>query len=129
MRRRWMLVHRIVLQATLPVLLRLPYRLAVRLLGVMGRLDLLVVPGHARPATPAEAAAAVHRAARLLNAGLIVKMASDVRWPDARAVRTTFLGREEPFSTAWVNLAALTGAAVVPAFCRMDDDGRFDLVF
>ena len=54
-------------------------------------------------------------------------MACDVRWPDAKASRMTFLGREEPFSTTWVNLAALTGAAVVPAFCRMDDDGAFHL--
>lgn len=256
MHRRWMLVHKIVLQAVLPVLRRMPYRLAVRALGVMGRLDLMVVPGQARyyesavadgarrlgcawdaravsralarqtyrwrtrdlllegraddrvaplflvsgrerldealalgkgvillanhfgahvlmthwlfragyvlrwfgerprnvstflarhfetdgrlgqaplfvsrTTTPAEAASAIAHAARLLNAGLIVKMACDVRWPDAKASRMTFLGREEPFSTTWVNLAALTGAAVVPAFCRMDDDGTFHLDF
>ena len=48
MHRRWMLVHKIVLQAVLPVLRRVPYRLAVRALGVMGRLDLMVVPGQAK---------------------------------------------------------------------------------
>src|SRR3954468_5383397 len=42
--RRWWIIHRIVLQAVLPVLRRLPYRVSVFLLGVMGRLDLIVVP-------------------------------------------------------------------------------------
>ncbi|MDR3639183.1 MAG: hypothetical protein P4L84_35585 [Isosphaeraceae bacterium] len=45
---RWMIVHKVVLQVVFPVLRVLPYRLAYRLLGVMGRLDLLVVPNQAR---------------------------------------------------------------------------------
>ncbi len=93
--------------------------------GPLGQAALFV----SRTAAPAEAASAIHHAARLLNAGLIVKVACDVRWPDAKAARAIFLGREAPFSTTWVNLAALTGAAVVPAFCRMDDGGTYHLDF
>ncbi|MHC5539487.1 hypothetical protein ACYOEI_14815, partial [Singulisphaera rosea] len=32
-------------------------------------------------------------------------------------------------STTWVTLAAMTGAAVVPASCRMNEDGTFQLDF
>ncbi len=46
--KRWMIVHKVVLRTALPVLRRVPYRLAIRLLGVMGRLDLMVVPNQAR---------------------------------------------------------------------------------
>src|SRR4051812_41170339 len=45
---RWMIVHKVVLQTVLPVLRRLPYRLSIRFLGVMGRLDLIVVPKQSR---------------------------------------------------------------------------------
>src|SRR5258708_7569397 len=45
---RWMIVHKVVLQTVLPVLKRLPYRPAIGFLGVMGRLDLLVVPNQGR---------------------------------------------------------------------------------
>jgi len=58
-----------------------------------------------------------------------VKIACDVRWRDAKAVSAPFLGRTETFSTTWVTLAAMTGAAVVPAFCRMDERGTFHLDF
>lgn len=253
---RWMIVHKVVLQTVLPVLRRLPYRLSIRLLGVMGRLDLIVVPhqtrlyeeavagaaqrlgcewnvrvvsralarqtyrwrtrdllldgrsdrwidplfqvsgrdkleaaqargkgvillanhfgshvlmthwlfrqgfplrwfgekprniseyltgkfrsdgphGQAglfvsRKAGTAEGASTIYHAARILNAGLIVKIACDVRWSDAKAVSATFLGRTESFSTTWVTLAAMTGAAVVPAYCRMDERGTFHLDF
>ncbi|AGA27120.1 lysophospholipid acyltransferase family protein [Singulisphaera acidiphila] len=253
---RWMIVHKVVLQVVLPVLRRLPYRLSIRLLGIMGRLDLLVIPhqtrlyeeavagaaerlgcdwnvravsralarqtyrwrtrdllldgrsdrwidplfqvsgrdkleaaqargkgvillanhfgshvlmthwlfrqgfplrwfgekprniseylidkfqsegthGQAglfvsRKAGTAEGASTIYHAARILNAGLIVKIACDVRWNDAKAVSASFLGRTESFSTTWVTLAAMTGAAVVPAFCRMDEQGTFHLDF
>jgi hypothetical protein len=48
MRPRWLIVHRIVLATVLPVLVRIPYRLAHGFLGLMGRLDLIVLPGQAR---------------------------------------------------------------------------------
>ena len=253
---RWMIVHKVVLQTVLPVLRRLPYRLSIRLLGIMGRLDLLVVPhqtrlyeqavsgaarrlgcdwnvravsralarqtyrwrtrdllldrrsdawveplfhvsgrdkldaaqargkgvillanhfgshvlmthwlfrqgyplrwfgekprnvsdylidkfgtdgplGQAglfvsRKAVTAEGASTIYHAARVLNAGLILKIACDVRWHDAKAVSAPFLGRTETFSTTWVTLAAMTGAAVVPTYCRMDERGTFHLEF
>jgi lauroyl/myristoyl acyltransferase len=253
---RWMIVHKVVLQTVLPVLRRLPYRHAISFLGVMGRLDLIVVPNQgrlyeeavnqaarrmrcewdarsvsrslasqtyrwrardllldgrpdtaieplfevtgrdrldralargkgvillanhfgshvlmthwmfrqgyplrwlgeqprnvsgyllrqfatdgplgqsglfvSRRADTAEAASTIYHAARILNAGLIVKIACDVRWADAKAVTTTFLGRPESFSTTWVTLAAMTGAEVVPTYCRMDDRGTFHLEF
>src|SRR3954452_6763304 len=55
---RWMIVHKVVLQTVLPVLRRLPYRLSIRLLGDMGRLDLLVVPHQTRLYEEAVAGAA-----------------------------------------------------------------------
>lgn len=253
---RWMIVHKVVLQTVLPVLRRLPYRISIYLLGVMGRLDLIVVPRQtqlyedavagaarrlncdwnvrtvsralarqtyrwrtrdllldgrsdrwveplfqvtgrerleaalasgkgvvllanhfgshvlmthwlfrqgyplrwlgekprnvseylidkfrtdgplgqeglfvSRKAATAEGASTIYHAARILNAGLIVKIACDVRWSDAKAVSASFLGRDETFSTTWVTLAAMTGAAVVPTYCRMDDRGTFHLEF
>lgn len=253
---RWMIVHKVVLQTCLPVLRRLPYRLSIRLLGIMGRLDLIVVPNQtrlyekaveragqrlgcrwdvravsralarqtyrwrtrdllldgrperwiaplfevhgrdrldaelargqgvillanhfgshvlmthwlfrqgyplrwfgerprnvskylieqfqsegplgqeglfvSRRADTAEGASTIYHAARILNAGLIVKIACDVRWNDAKAVTLPFLGRPASFSTTWITLAAMTGASVVPAFCRMDDRGTFHLDF
>jgi KDO2-lipid IV(A) lauroyltransferase len=253
---RWMIVHKVVLQVVFPVLRLLPYRLAYRLLGVMGRLDLLVVPNQAREYEAAvaagaerlgrawdvprvsrslarqtyrwrvrdrllegrtetqvrllfevlgrehldaalacgkgvillanhfgshvviahwmlrhgyparwfgerprnvsryltrqlrsdgplgqeglflsrrgevsESAARVLHAARVLNAGMVLMLASDVRSVDPRAARVTFLGREMGFATTWVNLAAITGAAVVPVFCRVDEAGTHHLEF
>src|SRR4051794_15003117 len=45
---RWMVVHKIVLTGVLPALRWLPYRVAYWWLGVMGRLDLGLVPNQAR---------------------------------------------------------------------------------
>lgn len=82
-----------------------------------------------RRSTPAEAAASILRASKLLRAGLILNIASDVRWEGAHTAPATFLGRTFHFSTTWVMLAAMTGARVVPAFCRIADDGRYHLKF
>ena len=256
MRRRWMTVHKVVLRATLPVLRRLPHRLSHRLLGLMGRLDLVVVPGQGRRYEEAvaegarrldcgwdaravsralarqtyrwrardllldgrpdrlvsplfrvsgrdrldaalgrgrgvillanhygshvlishwmfrngyplrwfgerprnvskflaehlrvdgptgqsglflsrrsgmtEAASSVAQAARVLGAGLVLKVACDVRWPSGKVAEAAFLGRRETFAAGWAHLAAMTGAAVVPVFCRADEEGRYDLDF
>jgi lauroyl/myristoyl acyltransferase len=253
---RWMIVHKVVLKAVLPVLRRLPHRVSVALLGAMGRLDLLLVPkqgamyeaavadagrrlgcdwdakavsrrlarqtyrwrtrdflldGHpdrqvarwfkvigrehldaavaqgkgvvllanhfgshlltshwlfrqryplrwfsekprnvskfmarafatdgplgqtkmfiSRRSTPADAASSILRASKALNAGMIVKVACDVRWCGQHTARASFLGHEVTFSKTWVNLAAMTGAAVVPVFCHADDDGTYHLEF
>jgi KDO2-lipid IV(A) lauroyltransferase len=39
------------------------------------------------------------------------------------------LGRNETYATTWVNFAALTGAAVVPAFCRARERGLYHVSF
>lgn len=82
-----------------------------------------------RRATASESATALLRAARALEAGMIVKVAGDVRWGGARTTPGTFLGREYTFTTPWLSLAALTGAPVVPVFCVMLPGGRYELSF
>ena len=82
-----------------------------------------------RKAATAEAAASILRAARALKAGNAVLIASDVRWEGTGTAPGTFLGRTWNFSTTWASLAALTGAPIVPVFCRMAADGGFDLEF
>jgi lauroyl/myristoyl acyltransferase len=93
--------------------------------GPLGQSDLFV----SRSATTAGAASAICHATRILRAGLILKVACDVRWQDPKSVPASFLGRREFYSTTWVTLAALTGASVVPTFCRMNEDGTFALEF
>lgn len=256
MRQRWMIVHKVVLKTVLPVLRRLPHRIAVALLGAMGRLDLLIIPKQAalyesavaeagrrlgvewdtralsrslarqtyrwrardflldgrtdlrvapwfevsgrehldaalaegrgvillanhfgshlltshwlfrqeyplrwfserprsiskfmgrrfetvgplgqekmfisRRSTPADAASAILRASRALGAGMIVKVACDVRWCGNHTASAEFLGKNLSFSKTWVTLAAMSGASVVPAFCRLDDSGTYHLEF
>jgi KDO2-lipid IV(A) lauroyltransferase len=253
---RWMIVHKVVLKTVLPVLRRLPHRVAVALLGAMGRLDLLVVPKQgalyeaavaeagkrlgcpwdartvsrklarqtyrwrardflldgrtdrrvagwfkvigrehldaalaegkgivllanhfgshlltshwlfrqgyplrwfsekprnvskfmarafetegplgqtrmfiSRRSTPADAASSILRASKALNANMIVKVACDVRWCGQHTARASFLGHQVTFSKTWVNLAAMTGAAVVPVFCHLEDGGTYHLEF
>jgi lauroyl/myristoyl acyltransferase len=82
-----------------------------------------------RRAGVTEAASSVALAARMLNAGLIVKVACDVRWEAGKVAEATFLGRRESFAASWAFLAAMTGAAVVPAFCRSDEAGAYHLEF
>ena len=82
-----------------------------------------------RHSTPADAASSILRAGRALNAGLLVKVACDVRWCGAHTTEASFLGRPLSFSKTWVNLAAMSGAAVLPVFCRMEEDGVFHLEF
>ena len=78
---------------------------------------------------PKEAASAVLRAARVLNAGMVLKIAADVRWSGHHAATANFLGRSYSFSSTWVILAAMTGAPIVRVFCRMNDDGTYFLEF
>ncbi len=93
--------------------------------GPLGQAELFV----SRTAETAEAASTIYHASRILRAGMLLKAACDVRWSDAKAATATFLGRTESFSTTWVTLAAMTGAAVIPTYCRMGEDGTFDLEF
>lgn len=93
--------------------------------GPVGQVGLFVP----RSGRASESAPMVMQATRVLRAGLILTVASDIRWQDARAVDARFLGSVERFSTTWVNLAALSGAAVVPAYCRLGRDGTFQVDF
>jgi KDO2-lipid IV(A) lauroyltransferase len=76
-----------------------------------------------------EAAGLIVRLARILSAGMIVKIACDVRWRGGKVASGSFLGWTETFTTAWVQLAARTGAAVVPVYCRLDEQGIYHLTF
>jgi hypothetical protein len=93
--------------------------------GPLGQSKLFI----SRKADPSEAAGAILRASRVLNAGMIVNLACDVRWSGTHTAPAKFLGQTYTFSATWVTLAALTGAPVVPVFCRMDQDGSYHLEF
>jgi KDO2-lipid IV(A) lauroyltransferase len=82
-----------------------------------------------RKASPSEGGTAIRRAVRMLQAGMIVQVAGDVRWSGPRTAAATFLGRTYTFTTTWITLAALTGAPVVPAFSVMDEDGTYRIEF
>ncbi len=93
--------------------------------GPLGQEKLFI----SRRSTPSEAAGSILRAMRILNAGMVLQIACDVRWHGAHTAPGHFLGSTYPFSTTWVVLAAMTGAPVVPAFCRPDGRGRYLLDF
>jgi KDO2-lipid IV(A) lauroyltransferase len=77
----------------------------------------------------AESAAMVLRAVKVLRAGMVLCLAGDVRWTGPNTVPARFLGEELTFTNTWVVLAALSGAPVVPVFCRMARNGAYDLEF
>lgn len=76
-----------------------------------------------RKATPAEGASSVMRAARVIQAGMVLMIAGDVRWSGPQTSSAVFLGRRYSFSNTWIKLAALTGAPIVQVFCRIEDAG------
>jgi phosphatidylinositol dimannoside acyltransferase len=82
-----------------------------------------------RKATPTEGASSIIRAARVLKAGMVLMIAGDVRWSGPQTSSALFLGRVYTFSNTWVKLAAMTGASIVPVFCRIDDTGAYQLEF
>lgn len=82
-----------------------------------------------RKASPSEAAGSIMRAMRVLNSGMILMIAGDVRWSGPQNSAATFLGRSYTFSNTWVKLAALNGAPVIRVFCRIEEDGAYALDF
>jgi KDO2-lipid IV(A) lauroyltransferase len=78
---------------------------------------------------PAGSASSILRAARILQAGMIIYLAGDVRWTGPNTQVARFMGRQYYFSATWVRLAALTGAPVVPVFCTMRADGTYHIDF
>jgi phosphatidylinositol dimannoside acyltransferase len=93
--------------------------------GSLGQEKLFI----SRRSTPTEAAASILRAMRILNAGMVLQIAGDVRWQGTHTAPAHFLGSTYLFSTTWVILAAMTGAPVVPTFCRPDGRGHYVLEF
>jgi lauroyl/myristoyl acyltransferase len=93
--------------------------------GPLGQEKLFI----SRRSTPTEAAASILRAMRILNAGMVLQIAGDVRWQGTHTAPAEFLGSTYLFSTTWVILAAMTGAPVVPVFCRPDGQGHYMLEF
>jgi lauroyl/myristoyl acyltransferase len=93
--------------------------------GPLGQEKLFI----SRRSTPTEAAASILRAMRILNAGMVLQIAGDVRWQGSHTAPAQFLGSTHLFSTTWVVLAAMTAAPVVPVFCRPDRRGSYLLEF
>ena len=93
--------------------------------GPLGQRKLFI----SRKVNPAEAAGSILRAARILKAGMVVNIAGDVRWPGPHSAPAAFLGKTYSFSATWVALASLTGAPVVPVFCRINADATYTLEF
>lgn len=93
--------------------------------GPLGQKRLFI----SRKADPNESAGTLLRAGRVLKAGMAVLIAGDVRWIGQNTAEATFLGRAHRFSATWATLSALTGAPVVPVFCRMTTDGGHHLEF
>ena len=87
--------------------------------GPLGQRELFI----SRKLGPTEGGSAIRKAVRMLQAGLIVQLAGDVRWSGARCAPGRFLGHDHNFTTTWINLAARTGAPVVPACSIMLADG------
>jgi lauroyl/myristoyl acyltransferase len=94
--------------------------------GPLGQARLLI---SRKRASTAEAASSILTAVKVLRAGMVLCLAGDVRWTGPNTAPARFLGREHTFTATWVILAALTGAPVVPVFCRMARDGAYDLEF
>lgn len=82
-----------------------------------------------RKGDPAGSAGSILRASRILKAEMLIYLAGDVRWPGPHTQTARFMGKAYNFSATWVNLAALTGAPVVPVFCQMRADGIYQIEF
>lgn len=93
--------------------------------GPLGQKKLFI----SRKADANEAAASIMKAAKILKAGMVVKMACDVRWSGAHTAEVDFLGKPYSFSTTWITLAAITKAPVVQVFCWMLPDGSYRMEF
>lgn len=93
--------------------------------GPLGQRRLFI----SRRLTAREGSIAIRRAVRILQAGMIVQIAGDVRWTGTRNAEGLLLGRRYRFTTTWITLAAITGAPVVPVYGVMKPDGSCALEF
>lgn len=93
--------------------------------GPLGQKKLFI----SRRGDACDAASSILRAARAIRSGLIMHLAGDVRWSGPHAATARFLGASYTFSTTWLSLAGMTGAAIVPVFCGVSPDGGYRLEF
>lgn len=98
----------------------------LRMDGPLGQAGMLI---SRKRSGSAEAAGMVLRAVKVLRAGMVLCLAGDVRWSGPNTAPARFLGEDLTFTATWVILAALSGAPVVPVFCRMSRNGAYDLEF
>jgi KDO2-lipid IV(A) lauroyltransferase len=82
-----------------------------------------------RKLTPSQGGTILRKAVRILQAGLIVQAAGDVRWSGSRCVEARFLSRVYEFTTNWVVLAARSGAPVLPVYSLMKPDGTYRIEY
>lgn len=94
--------------------------------GPLGQAGLFI---SRREASTADSAASVMKAGQILKQGMLLGIAGDVRWQGSSTAPARFLGVEQSFTATWVLLAKMTKAPVIPTFCRMLSDGRFELSF
>ena len=76
-----------------------------------------------------EGAACLVRARAALRDGLAVYLSGDIPWPSCHARPGRLLGGDRPFQSVWAELAAITGAPILPVFCRHRPGGRYALTF
>ncbi len=93
--------------------------------GPLGQARLLI----SRKTNTMESAGSIFRAVKVLQAGMILCLAGDVRWSGPNTAPAQFLGQTYTFTATWVALAALARAPVVPNFCRMTPAGTYELEF
>jgi lauroyl/myristoyl acyltransferase len=74
-----------------------------------------------------EAAARLLAARAALRAGMVLYACGDIPWPTGRP--GTLLGRPGRFLALWAELAASTGAPVVPVFGTFQRGGRYRVAF
>ena len=94
--------------------------------GPLGQAGLFI---SRREASTADSAASVMKAGQILKQGMLLGIAGDVRWQGSSTAPAQFLGVEQSFTATWVLLAKMTKSPVIPTFCRMLSDGRFELTF
>jgi len=78
---------------------------------------------------PIECARRVLRVHEAIRRGMVVYLSGDVPWESRNARPARLLGREQTFLSVWADLAALTGAPVVPMFCGHRPGGGHRLTF
>jgi lauroyl/myristoyl acyltransferase len=78
---------------------------------------------------PIECTACVLRVHSALRKGMGVYLSGDIPWKSQNARPARLLGREQTFLSIWADLAALSGAPVVPVFCAHRPGGRHLLTF